>query len=191
MKKAAIGISMLMTLGLSSLVSADTSPAITLNPEYEALRNMDYGDYKNKYDSEINWINAFMCSTNIPDSRVYAVFKMPGDGSGRTGYELMDSDPLYRLSGDVKDFFPDVTTTITPKELVPLLSWDDDDSAMPSCEILSGPPTIYYISDNFAEIEFDADGNGRLDTKAAIALYEDGKFSPDTDAWLFFLNEYQ
>ena len=191
MKKGVIAVSILMTVGISCIVSADTLPAITLNPEYEAFRNMNYGDYKNKYDTEINWINAFMCSTNIPNSRVYAVFKMPDDGADRSDYELIDSDPLYRLSGDVNDFFPDVNMTMTPKELVTLLSWDGPNSAMPSCEILDGPPTIYYIADNFAEIEFDADGNGRLDTKAAIALYEDGKFSPDTDVWLFFTNEYE
>ena len=191
MKKTVTGISMLMAVGISSIVLADTSPVLTLNSEYESFRDMDYGDYTNKYNSEINWINAFMCSTNIPDSRVYAVFKMPYDGAGRTGYELIDSDPLYRLSGDVNDFFPDVKMTMTPKELVSQLSWDGPNSAMPSCEILGGPPTIYYISDNFAEIEFDADGNGRLDTKVTIALYEDGKFSPDTDAWLFFIDEYQ
>lgn len=195
MKIAITGTAILMAIGISCIVTADSSPVITLNPQYEIFRGMDYGDYRNEYSSEMNWINAYIGATNIPNSKVYAVFMMSdadtGTEVGRAPYELIDSDPLFRLSGNVHDFFPDVKTTMTPKELVPLLSWGGSNAAMPSCEILGGPPTIYYIADNFAEIEFDADGNGRLDTKAAIALYEDGKFSPDSDVWLFFIGEYQ
>ena len=168
----------ILCLAVSFLFSGTVSAgSITVDPTYSAFRGMKYGTFRRDYNTEAVWLNSFASSANVPGTRVYAVFER----SNQSG-SLTDSDSLYRLSGNVRTFFPGVEETMTPSELAGYLK-------NATVEIKEAPPTIYYISDNYAEIQFDDDGDGKADTQATIALYKDGKFSPDTDAWLFFLDE--
>ena len=173
-----------LALGLACTTFAKGEPKLALSEDYAAYRGMTYGEFRREHGSEAVWMNFFASSARIPNTNVYAVFERANQQG-----ELADSDSLYRLSGSVWAFFPDLRQNMTPKELAGQLAWGGSGAATPLWEIKEGPPTMYYIADKYAEIRFDEDGDGELDAQATVALYEDGSFSPDSDTWLFFLDE--
>ena len=95
---------------------------------------------------------------------------------------LGDNSPVHRLEGKLNQLLDGMDQT---------MSLEDFSSALPEAvaggEIGAG--TAYYVSDQYAIVLFDSDGNGTQDICLNIAMNQEETIEPDAIAWLSFETE--
>ena len=95
---------------------------------------------------------------------------------------LGDNSPIHRLEGKLNQLLDGMDQT---------MSLEDFSSALPEAVagVEIGAGTAYYVSDQYAIVCFDSDGNGTQDIRLNIALNQDENIEPDAAAWLTFETE--
>ena len=95
---------------------------------------------------------------------------------------LGDNSPIHRLEGKLNQLLDGMDQT---------MSLEDFSSALPEAVagVEIGAGTAYYVSDQYAIVRFDSDGNGTQDIRLNIALNQDETVEPDAAAWLTFETE--
>ena len=95
---------------------------------------------------------------------------------------LGDKSPIHRLEGKLNQLLDGMDQTMSLRDFSSALP-----EAVAGVEIGAG--TAYYVSDQYAIIRFDSDGNGTQDIRLNIALNQDENIEPDAAAWLTFETE--
>ena len=95
---------------------------------------------------------------------------------------LGDNSPVHRLEGKLNQLLDGMDQT---------MSLEDFSSALPEAVagVEIGAGTAYYVSDQYAIVLFDSDGNGTQDICLNIALNHEETIEPDAVAWLSFETE--
>ena len=95
---------------------------------------------------------------------------------------LGDKSPIHRLEGKLNQLLDGMDQTMSLRDFSSALP-----EAVAGVEIGAG--TAYYVSDQYAIVRFDSDGNGTQDIRLNIALNQDETVEPDAAAWLTFETE--
>lgn len=95
---------------------------------------------------------------------------------------LGDNSPVHRLEGKLNQLLDGMDQT---------MSLEDFSSALPEAVagVEIGAGTAYYVSDQYAIVLFDSDGNGTQDICLNIAMNQEETIEPDAIAWLSFETE--
>ena len=95
---------------------------------------------------------------------------------------LGDNSQIHRLEGKLNQLLDGMDQT---------MSLEDFSSALPEAVagVEIGAGTAYYVSDQYAIVLFDSDGNGTQDICLNIALNQEETIEPDAVAWLSFETE--
>ena len=95
---------------------------------------------------------------------------------------LGDNSPIHRLEGKLNQLLDGMDQT---------MSLEDFSSALPEAVagVEIGAGTAYYVSDQYAIVLFDSDGNGTQDICLNIAMNQEETIEPDAVAWLSFETE--
>ena len=95
---------------------------------------------------------------------------------------LGDNSQIHRLEGKLNQLLDGMDQT---------MSLEDFSSALPEAVagVEIGAGTAYYVSDQYAIVLFDSDGNGTQDICLNIAMNQEETIEPDAVAWLSFETE--
>lgn len=95
---------------------------------------------------------------------------------------LGDNSQIHRLEGKLNQLMDGMDQT---------MSLEDFSSALPEAVagVEIGAGTAYYVSDQYAIVLFDSDGNGTQDICLNIAMNQEETIEPDAIAWLSFETE--
>ena len=95
---------------------------------------------------------------------------------------LGDNSPVHRLEGKLNQLLDGMDQT---------MSLEDFSSALPEAVagVEIGAGTAYYVSDQYAIVLFDSDGNGTQGICLNIAMNQEETIEPDAIAWLSFETE--
>lgn len=95
---------------------------------------------------------------------------------------LGDNSQIHRLEGKLNQLLDGMDQT---------MSLEDFSSALPEAVagVEIGAGTAYYVSDQYAIVLFDSDGNGTQDICLNIAMNQEETIEPDAIAWLSFETE--
>ena len=95
---------------------------------------------------------------------------------------LGDNSLVHRLEGKLNQLMDGMDQT---------MSLEDFSSALPEAVagVEIGAGTAYYVSDQYAIVLFDSDGNGTQDICLNIAMNQEETIEPDAIAWLSFETE--
>ena len=95
---------------------------------------------------------------------------------------LGDISQIHRLEGKLNQLLDGMDQT---------MSLEDFSSALPEAVagVEIGAGTAYYVSDQYAIVLFDSDGNGTQDICLNIAMNQEETIEPDAIAWLSFETE--
>ena len=95
---------------------------------------------------------------------------------------LGDNSQIHRLEGKLNQLMDGMDQT---------MSLEDFSSALPEAVagVEIGAGTAYYVSDQYAIVLFDSDGNGTQDICLNIAMNQEETIEPDAIAWLSLKTE--
>jgi len=181
----------LFILSLGMIVSGcgrkeDLQPSIKLNEAMKQYRNMTYGDFNKTYEQRAEFFHADRFIALIPDTELAAEFTAAECGEDFV-YFLKDSDKCTHIEGKLGNMVDGLLGETELEDFAAGLVWrnTEKEGLMPIYSIVQGESTAYYVSDIYAEVEFDSDGDNTYDTRLQISLLPSGKIGEDSVTWLY------
>lgn len=122
----------------------------------------------------------------IPDSSICVIFE--GTYDEETAGALLADDAMpIRLQGPLGALMDGIGESMSLTQLADALSADGAAEAV--FERLEGAGTAYYVGNDYVQIQFDSDRDGKYDRRLLISMDEAAEetVGQESDAWLEML----
>ncbi|MCM1087903.1 MAG: hypothetical protein NC419_07075 [Muribaculaceae bacterium] len=179
-------ISVLLCIGI--LLSAcgqneSEKTVIHIAEAAEEYAAMPYHEFKERTGTEAEFYHGDRFIGEIPDSALSIIYMGKYD-EDTAGAVLSDDDMPIRIQGSLGALLDGIMTEVSVAELSKALSANG--AAEASYELLEGGGTAYYVGNQYVQIKFDSDKNGKYDRLLLISLdeAEEERIDGENDAWL-------
>ena len=156
-------------------------PILEISPELTEYRDIAYGQFREKYGREAEFLHATLYSAEAEESDICVVFS--GDYDEETaGAVLPDDAACIRLEGRIGELLTGFDREMEAAEFAAAFAPEGEDA--PEYREEEGAGTAYYVADRYIVIKLDSDGNGAEDLALEISMDESEKITPDSYAWI-------
>ena len=159
-------------------------PAVFVNEEALLVRDMTYGEFKDRYGREAELYHADFYTAPLGDGTGEVVFRAKKFDEEQAMMVLENTDSCLRLQGELGSFVEGLSDEVTVEEFAKSLVWKNGLDA--EAALLEGAGTAYYVADRYVRIRFDSDGENEYDAVLEIALSQSDKVEPASYTWLYW-----
>lgn len=171
---------------LTACGQSDGETAVGIAGTAKAYETISYQEYKEQTGKEAEFYHATRFMGEIADSSIGVIFEGTYDEE-TAGAVLADDAVPIRLQGPLGALMDGIGESMSLAELADALSVDGAVEAV--FERLEGAGTAYYVGNDYVQIQFDSDRDGKYDRRLLISMDEAAEetVGQESDAWLEML----